>query len=189
MQCHQLATDNQTANAITEKTGLLLDPYFSATKIAWILDNVADARMRAEKGELAFGTVDSYLLWRLTGGKIHATDATNASRTSLFNVHTQDWDAQLLSLFDIPSTLLPVVLDNNAHFGQTNANLFGATIPITGIAGDQHAATIGQACIKKGMMKCTYGTGGFVLLNTGDEFVRSSHRLLSIPLLTVLIVK
>lgn len=179
LHCHHLALKKQTANEITEKTGLLLDPYFSATKISWILDNIEGSRARAKNGELAFGTIDSYLLWRFTNGAVHATDATNASRTLLFNVHTQDWDTELLSLFDIPNTLLPSVLDNNAHFGDTDPALLGAAIPITGIAGDQQAATIGQACFKKGMMKCTYGTGGFILLNTGDEFVRSSHRLLS----------
>ena len=163
--------------SITKKTGLLLDPYFSATKLAWILNNVDGARARAEAGELAFGTVDTWLLWNLTEGASHATDATNASRTMLYNIHLGEWDAELLTLFNIPSNLLPTVKDCAADFG--HSSLFGAIIPILGIAGDQQAATLGQACFNPGMMKSTYGTGCFALLNTGDTPVNSSNRLLT----------
>jgi len=164
---------------IAEQTGLLLDSYFSATKLRWILNNVDGARARAEKGELAFGTVDSFLLWRLTGGESHATDATNASRTMLFNIHSQEWDKSLLDLFRIPESLLPKVKDCIADFGVTDVNLFGRVIPIGGIAGDQQAAAIGQACLDPGMIKSTYGTGCFVLMNTGDKVIRSQNRLLT----------
>jgi glycerol kinase len=164
---------------VSELTGLLLDPYFSATKISWILDNVAGARDSAQKGELAFGTIDSFLLWRLTGGKAHATDATNASRTMLFNIHTQQWDKSLLEIFKIPHTLLPEVKDCIADFGSTKTNLFNRPIPIGGIAGDQQAAAIGQACLEPGMIKSTYGTGCFALLNTGEKAFRSQNRLLT----------
>lgn len=164
---------------VAERTGLLIDPYFSATKLGWILDHVAGARARAEKGELAFGTVDSFLLWRLTGGAVHATDATNASRTMLFNIHTQEWDKSLLDLFNIPSALLPEVKDCIADFGATDVELFGRSIPIGGIAGDQQAAAIGQACLEPGMIKSTYGTGCFVLMNTGEKAFRSRNRLLT----------
>lgn len=164
---------------LSHKTGLLLDPYFSATKIAWILDHVDGARARAEKGELAFGTIDSWLLWNLTGGKVHATDATNASRTALFNVITQQWDDELLKFFNVPSTLLPDVRDSAADYGRTQAALLGGEIAIAGIAGDQQAATVGQACFKPGMIKSTYGTGCFMVLNTGDQFTLSKNRLLS----------
>ncbi|MGK2905518.1 MAG: glycerol kinase GlpK [Desulfuromonadales bacterium] len=160
-------------------TGLLLDPYFSASKLRWILDHVTGARERAERGELAFGTVDSFLLWRLTGGKVHATDATNASRTMLFNIHTQKWDETLLDLFQIPASLLPEVKDCSADFGTTEAHLFGRAILIGGIAGDQQAAAIGQACLEPGMIKSTYGTGCFMLLNTGKQAFRSQNRLLT----------
>jgi len=163
--------------SITKKTGLLLDPYFSATKLAWILDNVDGARARAEAGELAFGTVDTWLLWNLTEGASHATDATNASRTMLYNIHRGEWDAELLTLFNIPSSLLPTVKDCAADFG--HSSLLGAIIPILGIAGDQQAATLGQACFNPGMMKSTYGTGCFALLNTGDTPVNSNNRLLT----------
>ena len=163
--------------SITKKTGLLLDPYFSASKLAWILDNVDGARARAEAGELAFGTVDTWLLWNLTEGASHATDATNASRTMLYNIHRGEWDAELLTLFNIPSNLLPTVKDCAADFG--HSSLLGAIIPILGIAGDQQAATLGQACFNPGMMKSTYGTGCFALLNTGDTPVNSSNRLLT----------
>ena len=142
---------------VSSKTGLLLDPYFSATKIAWLLDNISGARDRAERGELAFGTMDSWLLWNLTGGKSHATDATNASRTLLYNIHQGEWDTELLTLFNIPQSLLPEVKDCAADFGSTS--LFGEPITIMGMAGDQHAATLGQACFEKGMIKSTYGTG------------------------------
>ena len=163
--------------SITKKTGLLLDPYFSASKLAWILDNVDGVRARAEAGELAFGTVDTWLLWNLTEGASHATDATNASRTMLYNIHLGEWDAELLTLFNIPSNLLPTVKDCAADFG--HSSLLGAIIPILGIAGDQQAATLGQACFNPGMMKSTYGTGCFALLNTGDTPVNSSNRLLT----------
>lgn len=164
---------------INERTGLLIDPYFSATKLRWLLDNVAGARHRAERGELRFGTVDSFLLWRLTGGKVHRTDATNASRTLLFNIHTQQWDEQLLELLDIPASLLPEVLDTAADFGHTEASLLGASMPITAMAGDQQAALVGQACFSPGSVKSTYGTGCFMVMNTGDVPVHSSHRLLT----------
>ncbi len=164
---------------ITSKTGLLLDPYFSATKIAWILDNVPDARTRADAGELAFGTVDCYLLWKLTDGEVHATDATNASRTMLYNIVEQRWDEALLALFNIPSSLLPEVKDNIASFGVTNKPILGAEIPIGGMAGDQQAALIGQGCFKPGMVKSTYGTGCFALMNIGPVFKSSQNRLLT----------
>ena len=164
---------------ITAKTGLLLDPYFSATKIVWLLEHVDGARAKAEAGELAFGTIDCFLVWRLTAGNSHVTDATNASRTMLFNIHTQDWDDGLLELFDIPRSLLPDVLDNAAEFGETESALFGGPIPIRGMAGDQQAAAIGQACLSPGMIKSTYGTGCFALLNTGETPVRSEHKLLT----------
>lgn len=165
--------------AVTDKTGLLLDPYFSASKIAWILDNVSGARRKAEKGKLAFGTVDSYLIWRMTGGKRHVTDATNASRTLIYDIHAGDWSDELLDLFRIPRAILPDVLDCAADFGETVPDLFGAAIPITGVAGDQQAATIGQACFKPGMLKSTYGTGCFAVLNTGAQPVKSENRLLT----------
>jgi glycerol kinase len=163
----------------TRKTGLLLDPYFSGTKIAWLLDHVKGARRRAERGELCFGTVDSYLIWRLTGGKVHATDATNASRTLLFNIATNAWDDELLGVLGVPRSMLPEVKDCAADFGTAEASVLGASVPIRGVAGDQQAATIGQACFAPGMMKSTYGTGCFALLNTGPELVRSKHRLLT----------
>jgi glycerol kinase len=165
--------------AVTRKTGLLLDPYFSGTKVKWLLDNVKGARKRAEKGELAFGTVDSFLIWRLTGGKQHLTDATNAGRTLLFDIGKNRWDRSLLELFDIPATILPEVKDCADDFGITEKSLFGAEIAILGSAGDQHAATIGQACFQPGMLKSTYGTGCFALLNTGTDMVRSKNRLLT----------
>jgi glycerol kinase len=164
---------------VAAKTGLLLDPYFSGSKLAWLLQNVANAADLAARGELAFGTVDSYLLWRLTGGKVHATDATNASRTLLFDIHQGRWDEHLLALFDVPQAVLPAVLDSSAAFGVTDPELFGAAIPIYGIAGDQQAALIGQACFAPGMLKATYGTGCFALLNTGRTPVASNHRLVT----------
>ncbi|AMJ59440.1 glycerol kinase GlpK [Bosea sp. PAMC 26642] len=163
---------------IAARTGLRIDPYFSATKIAWMLDNVPGARKRAEAGELAFGTVDSFLLWRLTGGAVHATDATNAARTMLFDIGRGVWDEELLRLFDVPASLLPEVRDCAALFGETVPEHFGRPIPVRGIAGDQQAATIGQACFSPGMVKSTYGTGCFALLNTGDKPVASKNRLL-----------
>ncbi len=176
--CEELRA-NGHEETITAKTGLRLDPYFSATKIAWLLDEVPGARAKAEKGALAFGTVDSFLLWRLTGGRVHATDATNASRTCLFDIHTGQWDEALLDIFRVPRSLLPEVRDNAAEFGTTDPGLFGAAIPIRGMAGDQQAATIGQACFKPGMIKSTYGTGSFAVLNTGGDAVASRHRLLT----------
>ena len=163
----------------TSRTGLLLDPYFSATKIAWILDHVDGARQAAEKGKLAFGTTDCFLLWRLTGGKVHATDATNASRTLLFDIHQQRWDETLLERFRVPGAMLPEVRDSAGHFGDCLKDHFGAMLPVAGIAGDQQAATIGQACFAPGMVKSTYGTGCFVLLNTGDQAVASANRMLT----------
>ncbi|MEL7173014.1 MAG: FGGY family carbohydrate kinase, partial [Pseudomonadota bacterium] len=151
---------------VTERTGLLLDPYFSGTKLAWILDQTEGARERARKGELLFGTVDSYLIWRLTGGAVHATDATNACRTMLYNIHEGGWDAEMLRLLDIPEAMLPEIRDSNGDFGTTRPDLFGRRLPIRGVAGDQQAATIGQACFRPGMLKSTYGTGCFALLNT-----------------------
>ncbi|WP_097460794.1 glycerol kinase GlpK [Mangrovitalea sediminis] len=176
--CEQLRSQNKEA-LVVERTGLLIDPYFSATKISWILDHVEGARERAERGELAFGTVDSWLLWQLTGGRAHRTDATNASRTALFNIHRQEWDPDLLALFRVPASLLPEVMDSAADFGTSEAPLLGASVPICGMAGDQQAALIGQACFRLGMAKSTYGTGCFLILNTGDEVVRSENRLLS----------
>ena len=163
---------------IRARTGLLIDPYFSATKLRWLLDEVQGVRASAEAGRLAFGTIDSFLLWRLTGGRVHATDATNASRTLLFNIHTGEWDDELLRLFGIPRAMLPEVHDNAHVFGQTDASLFGRAIPIAGMAGDQQAALVGQACFETGMAKSTYGTGCFMLLNTGRA-VTSDNRMLT----------
>ena len=164
---------------VSTRAGLLLDPYFSATKIAWILDNVPGARAEAERGDLAFGTVDSFLVWRLTNGKVHVTDATNASRTLLFNIHSGAWDDDLLALFRVPRSMLPEVKDCAAEFGEAAAEHLGVAIPIRGIAGDQQAALIGQACFRPGMVKSTYGTGCFALVNTGDKAVESTHKLLT----------
>jgi len=164
---------------VTERTGLLLDPYFSASKIRWLLDTVSGARERAERGALLFGTVDTFLIWKLTGGRAHVTDATNAARTMLYNIATGDWDADLCALFDVPMAMLPEVKDCAAAFGMTRPDLFGREIPILGVAGDQQAATMGQACFAPGMMKSTYGTGCFALLNTGADRVPSRNRLLT----------
>jgi len=164
---------------VTAKTGLVLDPYFSASKIAWLLDHVAGARAAAEQGKLAFGTIDSFLLWRLSGGKVHLTDASNAARTALFDIGRGQWDEGLCKLFGVPMALLPQVRDCAAEFGVTEPGLFGAPIRILGMAGDQQAATIGHGCFKPGMIKSTYGTGCFVVLNTGPERVASRHRLLT----------
>ncbi|WP_404713220.1 glycerol kinase GlpK [Sphingomonas sp. MMS24-J13] len=164
---------------VRAKTGLLLDPYFSGTKLRWILDNVKGARKRADKGELAFGTIDSFLLWRLTGGKVHATDASNASRTLLYDIHTGAWDTDLCRMLDVPENMLPEVKDNSTIFGETDKSLFGRAMPIGGMAGDQQAAAVGQACFKRGDIKSTYGTGCFALLNTGDKALRSEHGLLT----------
>jgi glycerol kinase len=164
---------------VAKRTGLLLDPYFSASKIAWLIDHVPGARAKADAGGLAFGTVDTWLLWRLTGGAVHATDATNASRTALYDIHTNDWSDALCALFGVPRAILPQVRDCAAEYGSTAAELFGAPIPIRGIAGDQQAALVGQACFTPGMMKATYGTGTFAILNTGKTVVASQNRLLS----------
>ena len=164
---------------VTARTGLVLDPYFSGSKLTWLLENFAGAGDLAARGELAFGTVDTYLLWRLTGGKVHATDATNASRTLLFDIHHGRWEPELLKLFGVPRSVLPAVLDSSAAFGVTDPQLFGAPIPICGIAGDQQAALVGQACFAPGMFKATYGTGCFALLNTGRTPVASKNRLLT----------
>jgi glycerol kinase len=176
--CARLAAEG-AAPLIAERSGLLPDPYFSATKLAWLLDNVGGARAAAERGDLAFGTVDSFLLWRLTGGRVHATDATNAARTMLFDIRRGCWDEDLLKLFGIPAALLPEVRDNAAEFGMTEPGLLGAAVPVRGMAGDQHAAMLGQACFAPGMVKSTYGTGCFLLLNTGDTAVPSKNRLLT----------
>jgi glycerol kinase len=184
--CHDLQKQieidknkNKNKNFLQNKTGLILDPYFSATKIKWILHHVPHAQEKAKSGELAFGTVDSFLLWQLTKGQSHLTDITNASRTLLFNIHTQSWDEELLNLFDIPKEILPEVRDNASHFGEIDASFLGKSLPITGMAGDQQAAAIGQACFQPGMVKTTYGTGCFMLLNTGQTIVHSHHQLLS----------
>lgn len=164
---------------VAEKTGLLLDPYFSGTKVAWILDNVEGLRERAERSELAFGTVDSWLIYNLTGGDVHATDYTNASRTLLFNLHTLAWDEELLSIFNVPRSLLPDARPCVADFGTVSASLLGGAVPIAGVAGDQQAALIGQAGFTKGLAKNTYGTGSFLMLNTGGDIVRSKSGLVS----------
>jgi len=176
--CHSLKEAGHEA-IFTEKTGLLLDPYFSGTKITWLLDNIDGARKRAEAGKLAFGTIDCFLLWRLTGGRVHATDATNASRTLIYDIHKGEWSPELMKLLNIPISLLPEVKDCSANFGDLDPDLLGGTTKITGIAGDQQAAGIGQACFKPGMMKSTYGTGCFALLNTGQTPVSSSNKLLT----------
>jgi glycerol kinase len=164
---------------VSAKTGLLIDPYFSATKIAWILDHVPGARARAERGELAFGTVDSFLLWHLTGGRVHRTDATNAARTMLFDIHRQGWDDELLRLFRVPREVLPEVMDSSAAFGITDGAILGAPVPILALVGDQQGALVGQGCLEAGMAKSTYGTGCFLVLNTGDQPLASRHRLLT----------
>lgn len=176
--CARLKADGHEA-LVTERTGLLLDPYFSATKVAWILDNIAGAREQAQRGDLAFGTVDTFLIWKLTGGRQHATDETNASRTMLYNIHTGGWDPDLLKLFDIPAGILPDVKISSDTFGETEPDLFGRRIPIYGVAGDQQSAAFGQGCVSPGMTKVTYGTGSFVLVNTGDTALPSHNRLLT----------
>ncbi len=176
--CEKLRSKGHEAT-VSAKTGLLVDPYFSGTKVNWILDNVDGARARAEKGELAFGTIDSFLIWRLTGGQVHATDATNASRTMMFNIHEQRWDDDLLQMLEVPRSLLPDVRDCAADYGTTSKALLGVEIPIAGVAGDQQAALIGQACFEPGMVKSTYGTGCFMILNTGGQALASSNKLLT----------
>ncbi|MHB2264236.1 glycerol kinase GlpK [Aliihoeflea sp. PC F10.4] len=176
--CHDMK-EKGLEEVFSQKTGLLLDPYFSGTKLAWLLDNVSGARERAESGELLAGTIDAFLIWKLTGGAAHVTDATNASRTLLFNIETNAWDGELAEHLNVPLQMLPEVLDSSDDFGVTDEALFGAAIPILGVAGDQQAATIGQACFSPGMMKSTYGTGCFAVLNTGGTLVRSNNRLLT----------
>ncbi|MDV7141374.1 glycerol kinase GlpK [Tropicimonas sp. TH_r6] len=176
--CEELREAGHEA-LVSEKTGLLLDPYFSGTKLKWLLDTVEGARERAEAGELLFGTVDCFLIWKLTGGKVHATDATNAARTLLYDIHKGGWSLSICKLLGVPVEMLPDVRDCAADFGETDPALFGESIPILGVAGDQQAATIGQACFEPGMFKSTYGTGCFALLNTGDTPVRSKNRLLT----------
>lgn len=166
---------------VRARTGLLLDPYFSGTKVAWILDNVEGARDRAERGELAFGTIDSFLLWRLTGGKVHATDVTNAGRTLLYDIHAQRWDDDLCALLRVPAAVLPQVEDSSHVFGSSLPELFGASVKVAGIAGDQQAALFGQTCFDPGTVKSTYGTGCFLLLNTGTQAVTSEHAMLTTP--------
>lgn len=176
--CHKLRRAGHLDD-VQARTGLLIDPYFSATKLAWLLDEVPGARARAERGELAFGTVDTFLIWRLTGGRVHATDATNASRTALFNIHEQCWDEVLLDLFDIPASLLPTVQDSSDDFGIVERQWLGHELPIAGVAGDQQAALVGQACFSPGMGKSTYGTGCFTIVNTGESPEISRNRLLT----------
>lgn len=176
--CHALKEAGHEP-MITQKTGLLLDPYFSASKITWLLDNTKGARARAQAGELAFGTIDSWLVWNLTSGGAHVTDASNAARTSLFNIHSQQWDDDLLALFNIPASLMPEVKDNAADFGTSTQAVLGVALPIVGMAGDQQAASIGQVCFQPGMVKSTYGTGCFVLANTGAKPAKSSNQLLT----------
>jgi glycerol kinase len=176
--CDALRVDG-VEEFVRKKTGLLLDPYFSATKLRWMLDNIPQARDLAERGALAFGTVDTFLLWKMTGGKVHATDVSNASRTLLFNIHTLDWDDELLTLFGVSRSVLPEVLPSSHIYGETRPDFLGAPIPIGGVGGDQQAATFGQACFAPGMVKNTYGTGSFLLMNTGDSPVASRHRLLT----------
>ncbi|MGB1411943.1 MAG: glycerol kinase GlpK [Candidatus Pseudothioglobus sp.] len=177
-QCQNLK-DLGHESLVNEKTGLLLDPYFCATKIAWILDNVSGARQKANEGQLLFGTIDCFLMWRLSNQQIHSTDATNACRTMLYNIHDGCWDEDLLKLFDIPSSMLPKVCDNAADFGKVDESIFGSEIPITASIGDQPSALVGQACFQPGMVKSTYGTGCFVLINTGYEPVKSNNKLLT----------
>ncbi len=177
-KCDELKISGHS-QMIREKTGLLIDPYFSATKLAWILDNVDGAREKAEKGELCFGTVDSWLIWNLTGGVSHRTDTTNASRTMLFNIHTMQWDEELLRLFNIPKSILPEVLPSSAIYGYTDSGIVGAAVPIAGVAGDQQSALFGQCCFAEGDIKNTYGTGAFMLMNTGDVAYTCQNGLLT----------
>lgn len=176
--CSRLKAEGKE-KTFSARTGLLLDPYFSGTKVSWLLENIKGLRKKAEAGKIAFGTIDAFLIWRLTGGVRHVTDATNASRTLMFNIKTNKWDDKLLEMLEIPKAILPEVLDCAADFGVTDMSLFGATIPILGVAGDQHAATIGNCCFEPGMLKSTYGTGCFAMLNTGADRVRSKNRLLT----------
>ncbi len=175
----QSLRDRELEPVIAAKTGLLIDAYFSATKIHWILEHVAGARARADAGQLAFGTIDSWLVWNLTGGAAHITDVSNASRTQLYNINTLQWDQELLQLFGIPASMLPTVVDSSGALAMTMSDVLGAVIPVAGIAGDQQAALFGQMCFKPGMAKCTYGTGCFLMMNTGESPVFSSNRLLT----------
>ena len=177
--CQELKQSRVDEADLQARTGLLLDPYFSATKLQWLLNEVPGLRRRAEAGELAAGTIDSFLLWKLTGGRSHCTDASNASRTLLFNIETQQWDADLLALFEIPRQILPEVLDSAADFGTSEPGLLGSAVPVTGVLGDQQAAAFGQCCFHPGAAKSTYGTGCFLLMNTGDKPVYSRNRLLT----------
>ena len=176
--CKQLK-DMSYEGIIAKKTGLLLDPYFSATKLNWLLKSIPDGMARAINGELIFGTVDTYLIWKMTGGRSHVTDATNAARTMLFNIHENNWDEEICDLMDVSNNMLPRVLDSSDHFGEVDEGIFGARIPILGVAGDQQAATLGQACFKPGMIKSTYGTGCFSLINTGHQLIQSKNRMLT----------
>ena len=175
--CDKLKNEGQS-NIIQEKTGLIIDAYFSATKVRWILENVEGARKLAEKGELAFGTVDSWLIWNMTGGKLHITDVSNASRTMLYNIHALKWDKDLLKIFDIPESMLPDVRSSSEVYGETSGN-FSTSIPVAGIAGDQQAALFGQMCIEPGMVKNTYGTGCFMMMNIGSKPIESKSKLLT----------
>ena len=177
--------DKGLFDVVNSRTGLLLDPYFSASKVAWILDNVDGAREKAEAGDLAFGTIDSFLIWRLTDGQMHATDVTNASRTNLFNIHDMAWDPKLLEVFDVPKSVLPEVQECADDFGHTTEDLFGFSLPILGVAGDQQAASIGQCCFNEGAIKSTYGTGCFVMLNTGTKAFNSKNKLLTTVAYTI----
>src|SRR5690606_12873172 len=176
--CNELK-ERGLSEKIASKTGLIIDAYFSATKVRWILENVKGARARAEAGELAFGTVDSWLMWKLSSGRSHLTDITNASRTMLFNIHTQEWDQELLDLFEVPKSMLPEVKSCSELLCETTGDVLSVKIPITGVAGDQQAALFGQLCTEPGMAKTTYGTGCFLVMNTGTEAVRSEHQLLT----------
>ncbi|MEM5499666.1 glycerol kinase GlpK [Paraglaciecola mesophila] len=177
--------DKGLFDVVNSRTGLLLDPYFSASKVAWILDNVEGAREKAEAGDLAFGTIDSFLIWRLTDGQMHATDVTNASRTNLFNIHDMAWDPKLLEVFNVPKSVLPQVKECADDFGHTTEDLFGFSLPILGVAGDQQAASIGQCCFNEGAIKSTYGTGCFVMLNTGTKAFHSKNKLLTTVAYTI----
>src|SRR5579871_3329538 len=167
------------AELFQKKTGLVLDAYFSGTKLKWILDHVSSARKRAEAGKLAFGTIDTWLAWKLTGGKVHITDASNASRTLLYNIHTHQWDAELLKLLDVPEAVLPQVKSSSEVYAETSPQIFASPVPVAGIAGDQQAALFGQMCLRPGMLKHTYGTGGFMMFNTGDKPIPSRNNLLT----------
>ena len=175
--CKKLVNDG-LENKIISKSGLVIDPYFSASKIKWILDNVPDARSKAKNNEICFGTVDSFLLWRLTDKNVHATDATNASRTSLYNIEKLEWDEELLEIFDVPKCIMPIVMDSNSKFGNVSKNVMDFELPILSILGDQQAAAVGQACFEPGSIKSTYGTGCFVIINSGDKIIKSKSRLL-----------